>query len=58
MSSDLIAVHSLATFGRVVEAMDCDRVIALGAVWRLIAHGKLGVDLSAPIRLDTPVTVS
>jgi len=33
-------------------------VIALGAVWRLIAHGKLGVDLSAPIRLDTPVTVS
>jgi hypothetical protein len=54
----LHAARSLSepTFGRVIEAMDCDRAVALGAVWRLIAHGKLGVDLGVPIRLDTPVT--
>ncbi len=43
------------TFGRIVDAMPCDRASALGAVWRLIAHGALRTDLAAPIRLDSPV---
>ncbi|WP_271580770.1 TnsA endonuclease N-terminal domain-containing protein [Bradyrhizobium sp. CCBAU 45389] len=47
---------SAPTFGRIVEAMDCDRAIALATMWRLIARGSLSVDLNAPIRLDTPVT--
>lgn len=43
------------TFGQIVDAMLCDRALALGAVWRLIAHGALNIDLAAPIRLDSPV---
>jgi len=43
------------TFGRIVDAMPCDRASAPGAVWRLIAHGALRTDLAAPIRLDSPV---
>ena len=43
------------TFARIVDAMPCDRASALGAVWRLIAQGKLSVDLAAPIRPDSPV---
>jgi hypothetical protein len=56
----LRAARSLVapTFGRIVEAMDCDRAVALGVVWRLIAQGGLNVDLNAPIRLDAPLTVS
>ena len=56
----LHAACSLAepTFMHVVEAMDCDREIALGAVWRLIAQGRLAVDFDAPIRANTLVRVS
>lgn len=56
----LDAARSLSepTFGRIVEAMDCDRAVALGAVWRLIAQGRLSADLDKPIRIDTPVTAS
>lgn len=53
----LRAARSLSdpTFGRIVDAMPCDRALALGAVWRLIAHGALRTDLAAPIRLNSPV---
>jgi hypothetical protein len=53
----LRAARSLAepTFGRIVETMACDRAVAFGAVWRLIAHGGLSVDLATPIRLDSPM---
>ena len=53
----LRAARSLAepTFGRIVETMACERAVAFGAVWRLIAHGGLSVDLARPIRLDSPV---
>ncbi len=53
----LRAARSLSdpTFGRIVDAMSCDRASALGAVWRLIARGALNTDLAAPIRLDSPV---
>jgi hypothetical protein len=53
----LRAARSLAepTFGRIVESMACDRATAVGAVWRLIAHGGLSVDLATPIRPDSPV---
>ena len=56
----LRAARSLSApnFGRIVEGMGCDRAVALGVVWRLIAQGRLSVDLNAPIRLDTPVIVS
>lgn len=43
------------TFAQIVDGMPCDRAAALGAVWRLIAQGKLCVDLTAPIRPDSPV---
>lgn len=46
------------TFGGIVAAIGCDRVFALGVVWRLIARGVLKVDLNTPIRLDTPVRLS
>ena len=46
------------TFGGIVETMACDRATALGAVWRLIAHGRLSVDLTTPIQLGSPVRVS
>jgi hypothetical protein len=53
----LRAARSLAepTFGQIVESMACARATAIGAVWRLIAHGGLSVDLAMPIRPDSPV---
>jgi len=53
----LRAARSLSepTFGRIIDAMSCDRASALAAVWRLIAHGTLSTDLTAPIKLDSPV---
>ena len=46
------------TFGKIVDAMDSDRAVALSVVWRLVAHGGLKVDLDAPIRFDTPVMLT
>ena len=46
------------TFGRLVDAMSCDRAMALGVVWRLIARGALKVDLAAPIQLNSPVRLT
>ena len=43
------------TFERIVDAMSCDRAMALGVVWRLIARGALKVDLAAPIHPNSPV---
>ena len=53
----LRAARSLSdpTFGRIVDAMSCERASALGAVWRLIARGALSTALAVPIRLDSPV---
>ena len=53
----LRAVGSLhePTFGAIVGAMSGDRAEALGAVWRLIAHGALHIDVASPVRLDSPV---
>jgi hypothetical protein len=56
----LLATRSLTapTFGKIIDAMDSDRAVALSAVWRLIAHGGLKVDLDAPIGFDTPVMLT
>lgn len=43
------------TFERIVDAMSCDRAMALGVVWRLIARGAFKVDLVAPIHPNSPV---
>ena len=43
------------TFERIVDAMSCDRAMALGVVWRLIARGAFRVDLAAPIHPNSPV---
>lgn len=43
------------TFERIVDAMSCDRAMALGVVWRLIARGAFKVDLTAPIHPNSPV---
>jgi hypothetical protein len=45
------------TFGSVLAAVPLSRPVSLAALWRLIAHGRLRVDLSAPITFDTPVSV-
>jgi len=54
------AARSLAepTFGMIVSAAAADRAQALGAVWRLIARGKLVADLTRPLRLDSAVRPS
>ena len=45
------------TFGTVLAALPAIRRCAvLATLWRLIAHGALQVDYSAPITLDTPVS--
>lgn len=46
-----------ATFGSVLAAVPLERQASLAALWRLIAHGTLRVDLSAPITFDTLVSV-
>jgi hypothetical protein len=38
--------------------MSCDRAMALGVVWRLIAWGALKVDLAAPINPNSPVRLA
>ncbi len=38
-----------------VDALPASREVALGVVWRLIARGRLSVDLTAPIDPDTLV---
>jgi len=37
------------TFGTLVEALPAPREVALTVVWRLLARGKISVDLTAPI---------
>lgn len=55
----LTTVVSLGSpsFGHILEALPGDRATVLAAVWRLIAHGALRVDLARPIELDTRVTL-
>ena len=56
----LVAARTLCdpTFERIVDAMSCDRAMALGVVWRLIARGALKVDLAAPINSNSPVRLA
>ena len=42
------------TFGSVLAAMSGDRAL-LGTLWRLIAHGRLGADLSTAISFTTRI---
>lgn len=41
------------TFGVVLSALPMSRSVSLATLWRLIAHGRLRVDFSVPITLDT-----
>lgn len=44
------------TFGAVLAALPASRrCVVLATLWRLLAHGALLVDYSAPITLDTPI---
>ena len=47
-----------ATLRETVTAMPCDRVMALGAVWRLMARGDLVFDPQLAIGFDTRLRVS
>jgi hypothetical protein len=54
----LAAARSLQapTFGGVLAAIPDGRAAALTTVWRLIARGRLQIDLSAAaINFDTPI---
>jgi hypothetical protein len=46
-----------ATFGGVLATLPVSRQAGLAALWRLIARGKLRVDLAAPITFDTRVSI-
>jgi len=39
----------ICAFSEVVAALPFDRPIALATVWRMLAHGRLGVDTELPI---------
>lgn len=43
------------TFQTLVDALPANREAALAVVWRLIARGRLRVDLTSPIRRDTRI---
>ena len=45
------------TFGSVLAAMSGDTAL-LGTLWRLIAHGRLGADLSAAISFNTRIVAT
>lgn len=46
------------TLRETVTAMPCDRVVALGAVWRLMARGDLVFDPRLAVGFDTRLRVS
>src|SRR5882672_440538 len=55
-AQQLLAARGLVhtpTFAAVLAAVHAPRSLALATLWRLIARGALHVDLSAPIGLDT-----
>jgi len=43
----------ILTLREIVTAMPCDRVMALGAVWRLMARGDLAFDRHLAVGFDT-----
>jgi TnsA endonuclease N terminal len=45
------------TFEGVLAALPISRQAALSTLWRLIAYGAVRVDLRAPIKLDTPLSL-
>ena len=49
--------EQITTFGDVLAAVPVSRQAGLGALWRLIARGRLRVDLAAPITFDTRVSI-
>jgi hypothetical protein len=46
------------TFGSVLAAMPGDSILLVGTLWRLLARGRLCVDLSATISFDTPIFIA
>jgi len=46
------------SFGTLVDMLPTSREAALGVVWRLIARGRIGVDVSVPITPATTVWAS
>ena len=49
--------EQITTFGDVLAAVPVSRQAGLAALWRLIARGRLRVDLAAPITFDTRVSI-
>jgi TnsA endonuclease N terminal len=45
------------TFERVLTGLPISRSVALSTLWRLIARGTVHVDLRAPIKPDTPLSL-
>jgi hypothetical protein len=43
------------TIGQLAAASALDRPIALSTIWRMLAHRRLAVDLSAAVLPDTPI---
>ncbi|CAI9121783.1 Tn7 transposase TnsA N-terminal domain-containing protein [Brytella acorum] len=46
------------TLGETVMAMSCDRVMALGTIWRLMARGDLAFDPQLAVGFETRLGVS
>jgi hypothetical protein len=53
----VVRARDTATFGEVLSALPVDRPAGLSALWRLIAHQVLRVELSAPITHATRLSV-
>jgi len=47
-----------STLREIVTAMPCDRIVALGAIWRLMARGDLVFDTRFAVGFDTLLRVS
>jgi hypothetical protein len=53
MTKSIVATMDAPTLRDTVTAMPCDRVVALGAIWRLMARGDLLFDVQRTVGFDT-----
>lgn len=58
MAKAIVKGMDVPTLRDVVTAMPCDRVVALGAIWRLMAHGDLLFDPHRVVGFDTRLRLS
>ena len=58
MAKAIVGRMNMPTLRETVTAMPCDRVVALGAIWRLMARGDLLFDTRQAVGFDTRLRLS